>query len=289
MPWISDATVSRRLFLGSAVATVAARAAGSGQAHWALLSDTHIPVDPEESYRGFKPIENLKAVVPQVLKANPDGVVISGDLARLRGLPGDYQALHGLLAPLAGKTPVAMTLGNHDDRKNFQALFGDALKDRRQPVPARHVLVVEAPPVRWVILDSNIQTDFTPGLLGKAQRAWLDSYLTKADLTPTLVVFHHPPDDADGNLLDSDRLLRIVAPHRKVKALIYGHAHVYRYGIEQGIHLISLPAVGYNFNDREPVGWVDARLSASGGEFTLRALAGNKEMDGKTERLEWRA
>ncbi len=289
MPWISDTTVTRRSFLGSAIATLAARGNAAAQTRWTLLSDTHVPADPENANRGFKPFENLKAAVPHILKANPDGVVISGDLARLQGLPADYNAMRGLVAPLVEKTPVAMALGNHDDRKNFLATFSDTLKDRRQAIAGKHVLVVERPPVRWIVLDSNIQTSYVAGLLGKAQRTWLENFLSAADAMPTLLVVHHPPDDTDNNLHDSDRLFKIIAPHRQVKALIYGHSHVYRLAVEQGIHLINLPALGYNFNDREPVGWVEAQLTASGGEFTLRALGGNTEQDGKTIRLEWRS
>lgn len=288
MPWISDSTVTRRSFLGSAIVTLAARGNAATETRWALLSDIHVPADPENVYRGFKPFENLKAAVPPILRANPDGAVISGDLARLQGLPADYEAMRGLVAPLVEKMPVAMALGNHDDRKNFLAAFGATLKDRRQTVAGKHVLVVERPPVRWIILDSNIQTSYVAGLLGKAQRTWLETFLAASDATPTLLVLHHPPDDTDNNLHDSDRLFKIIAAHRQVKALIYGHSHVYSVAVEQGIHLINVPALGYNFNDREPVGWVEARLTASAGELTLHVLGGNKERDGKTIRLEWR-
>ena len=57
----------------------------------------------------------------------------------------------------------------------------------------------------------------------------------------------------------------------------------------EGIHLINLPAVGYNFNDREPVGWVEARLAGDGGEFILHAVGGNREMDGRVTPLHWRS
>ncbi len=288
MPWISQPSLTRRGFLGSAIATVAARGAAR-ETRWAMLSDIHVPTDPENVYRGFRPLDNIKAVLPQVLKAAPEGALVAGDLARLQGLGSDYEVLSGLLAPLTARMPVALSLGNHDDRKSFLAAFNGLLKERRQAVAGRQILVIETGPVRLIILDSNIQTTYVAGLLGKAQRTWLENYLAQADSTPTLLVFHHPPDDADGNLHDSDRLMKIVAPRRQVKALLYGHSHAYRYAVEQDIHLINLPSTAYNFNDGEPVGWVEANLTAAGGEFTLRALAGNKEQDGKTIRLRWRA
>jgi Icc protein len=69
---------------------------------------------------------------------------------------------------------------------------------------------------------------------------------------------------------------------------MYGHSHVYEYSRFKGIHLINLPAVGYNFNDSQPVGWVEANLTAKGGKFKLHALAGNTDNDGSVQRLTWR-
>ncbi len=98
---------------------------------WALLSDTHIPENPEDAYRGFRPVENLRRAVPMVLEAKPQGVLICGDAARLRGTPGDYQALKALLEPLSSRMPVAIALGNHDDRKNFLEAFGSTRRRAR--------------------------------------------------------------------------------------------------------------------------------------------------------------
>jgi len=43
----------------------------SDQTRIALLSDTHIPADVNESYRGFRPAENLRVVVEQVAESAP--------------------------------------------------------------------------------------------------------------------------------------------------------------------------------------------------------------------------
>jgi Icc protein len=93
------------------------------QIHLALLADTHIPEDVDNNYRGFYPYQNLQKVVPEILSASPDGVLIAGDLARLTGQPGDYANLKKLLNPVAEKTPVFMALGNHDNRENFLKAF----------------------------------------------------------------------------------------------------------------------------------------------------------------------
>src|SRR5437016_13043274 len=104
---------------------------------FALLSDTHIPADPKNEYRGFFPWQNLKKVVPQVIDARPDGVILDGDAARLTGEIADYETVGQLLAPLAEQTPIYIGLGNHDDRDNFfKAVENPA--GTRQKVSGRH-------------------------------------------------------------------------------------------------------------------------------------------------------
>jgi len=254
---------------------------------WAFLADTHIPADTNNNYRGFFPYQNLQKVVPDIISASPDGVAIAGDLARLTGQLGDYANLKKLLNLIAEKRPVFMALGNHDNRQNFLNIFGKT-PDLKQFVKDKYIIIVKRPPIRLIILDSLFYVNKVPGLLGKAQRQWLENYLKECDDTPTILCFHHTLGDDDGDLLDVPRLFRIIKPIRKVKAIVYGHSHVYGFPEFEGIHLINLPAVGYNFSDTEPVGWVEAELTAKGGDFTLHAIAGNKNKGGSVKKLTWR-
>ncbi|MHC4169895.1 MAG: metallophosphoesterase family protein [Planctomycetota bacterium] len=290
-------SISRRSFIKTSLAAMGAIVTfgtDSGSAgnenpvsRWALLSDTHIPADVEENYRGFYPYKNLQKVAAEIVSASPDAVAITGDLARLEGLPGDYENLKKLLSPVAKETPVFMGLGNHDDRRNFAKIFTKH-PGQKQQVRGKHVLVAEKGPARLIVLDSLLYVNKVTGLLGKAQRQWLESYLKECDDRATILCFHHSIGDGDGDLLDLPRVLDFVKPIRKVKAILYGHSHVYGYSRFKGIHLINLPAVGYNFNDAQPVGWVEAQLTGSGGKFTLHALAGNTDNDGSVKRLTWR-
>lgn len=252
-----------------------------------LLADVHIPADIENNYRGFYPYRNLEKIIPDIVSASPDGVVIAGDLARLTGELGDYDNLKKLLNPLTEKAPVFMALGNHDNRENFFKTF-QASASEKQAVPGKHVLVVQKPPVRLILLDSLLFTDKVPGLLGKQQRQWLQNHLKESDNTLTILCFHHTLEDADDALLDLPRLFDMIKSIPKVKAIVYGHSHEYAFSQYEGIHLINLPAVGYNFNDKDPVGWVDARLDSRGGDFTLHVAGGNKDNDGRVTKLTWR-
>ena len=253
----------------------------------ALLADTHIPENVEDNYRGFYQYRNLEKVVPDLVSNSPDGVLIAGDLARLSGQLGDYANLKKLLEPIAEKRPVFMALGNHDNRENFVKVF-DKEHGEKQNVKNKLVIVIERPPVRLIILDSLLYVNKMQGLLGKAQRQWLENYLKECDNTPTILCFHHSLEDGDGDLMDAPHLFNTIAPIRKVKAIVYGHSHAYGYSEFEGIHLINLPAMGHNFSDSEPVGWVEARMGSRGGDFVLHAVGGNLDRDGSVMNLPWR-
>jgi 3',5'-cyclic AMP phosphodiesterase CpdA len=301
MPGIFYQSVNRRRFLCATTKvlagavlirewSVAADDASSAEkpVHFALLSDTHIPADPKNEYRGFFPSQHLEKTVPQVIDTHSDGVILNGDAARLTGEVADYEAVRQLLAPLAELAPIYIGLGNHDDRDHFFRVF-QKLSGDRQKVSGKHVLIIEKPSLRFVILDSLFYTNKAAGLLGKSQRDWLGQFLKNSDERTTIIFVHHTLGDGDGELLDAERLFDVVRPHRKVKSIFYGHSHKYAFSQEDGIHLVNIPAVGYNFSDAEPVGWVDARFTSRGAELKLNAFAGNRDGDGRIRSLDWRS
>ena len=292
MPTLWNTQSSRRNFIESGVLTTVLMGIPGAQAqeessfHLALLSDTHIPADRSNEYRGFRPWENLKRVIPEVLAVEPESALINGDAARLTGEVEDYQELKKLLEPLAAHCPVSIGLGNHDHRDNFQQVMQPATANKAA-IEDKHVVVMEHPSVRIVQLDSLLYVDKVAGLLGQDQRAWLEQFLKEADDRPIVFFVHHTLGEGDGDLLDTDRFFQILEPHRQVKAIFYGHSHVYEYGFREGKHLINLPAVGYNFSDAQPVGWLDARFHPKGVDLTLHATGGNKANDGRTTSLKW--
>jgi 3',5'-cyclic AMP phosphodiesterase CpdA len=299
MPGLFHQPVSRRDFLQSAallsfgsLGIHAAESqprsgANSKSVRLALLSDTHIAADPANQNRNFFPTENLRSLVPAVAASDPAAVLLNGDAARLAGEPGDYEALRGLLAPLAEKAPVLIGLGNHDHRANFSKVF-PAPPALQQTVTGKHVLVFDPGPVRIVLLDSLLYVNQVAGLLGVQQREWLGKFLKQSDRKPTILFVHHTLGEGDGELLDVDRLFALIRPHRKVKAIFFGHSHKYSFTQRQGVHLVNLPAVGYNFSDTEPVGWVDSVFTGKGAKLTLRAIGGDRTKDNQSTTLSWR-
>lgn len=251
---------------------------------WAFLSDTHVAADPDNRYRGFYPYRNLREIAGQIAYNPPEGVVITGDLARLRGQVEAYENLKTLLTPITEQRPVYLGLGNHDNRDDFSQAFETFAGDVRT-VEDKHVATAVAGPMRLIVLDSLL-ADRATGLLGWSQRTWLSTFLATSDDRPTILFLHHRPRI---DLLDTKRLFDIIEPVAKVKAVVYGHSHRFKFSEHKGIHMINLPATGYNMSRSQPVGWVEARLTDKGGQFTLHALDGNRKNDGCCENLVWRS
>jgi len=250
---------------------------------WALLSDTHIAADPQNHYRSFYPWRNLQEVIAQIACDPPDGLVIAGDLARLKGKTEDYRNFRTLLTPI-GRRPVYLGLGNHDDRDGFFRMFPD-MCEHPEIVKNKHITVAQAGPVRMIVLDTLLKVNGLLGRLGDSQRTWLETALQSCDDRPTILFLHHAPQM---NLLDRRQLFEIIKPQGKIKAVVSGHAHRYEYSEVAGIYLIGLPSTGYTIWSGAPVGWVDAKLTARGGEFTLHAIDGDRALDGHSYTCLWR-
>jgi len=167
MPGIFHTPMSRKRFFGTSTAIVGGLLAANrrvladdapGTAHLALLSDTHIPADATNEYRGFRPVDNLQKVVPQVVASKPQAAILNGDAARLTGEHEDYVALKSLLQPIASSAPIHIGLGNHDDRKNFFQVFKQK-EDDEALVNGKHVSIFELAGTRFVVLDSLLYVE----------------------------------------------------------------------------------------------------------------------------------
>lgn len=264
-----------------------AREKGDPNVRMALLSDIHIAADPNDSYRGFYPTQNLRRVLQQVSESHFDTMLINGDLARLEGRPADYSAIASHLEPVVEKLPLLITLGNHDDRKSARNGITD-FRGAVQPVEKKLVMTFDTGAVNLILLDSLMATNVAAGQLGHSQREWLKQEvhsLTK----PTVIFVHHNLDPNDDNaLVDAKALLDIVRPASSIKAIVFGHTHAWNHTQMDGIHLVNVPAVAYNFEDAEPIGWVDASFTDRNAKLKLHAVGGNTALHDHLLELKWR-
>lgn len=272
------------------------QAAAQGQSWIAFVSDTHIAADPSKTNHNLNMTENLKKTVRQILAEAipPKAVLIDGDLALADGQKGDYVQLMQLLAPLTSAgIPIHLALGNHDNRENFREILGDSdlIKSGRvTAIENHHTSDLTIAGLRFLILDSLQRPNFTPGAIGADQAQWLAQTLSNQTDTPTIVYVHHNPDlKTDKALSDTKRLYDAILPSLQVKAVVFGHTHVWNpQGQHEGLKLINIPAVGYPHNPVQPIGWTKFVPIQGGAEVTLSSLDPKHAAHGVTQLLNWR-
>lgn len=309
---------SRRRFLAASLAAGAGLLLNSRRAlaapefdpdRIALLSDTHVNADPAKVERGINMAQHLQKAVGDILdlgKASrmPAAAIINGDCAHLHGKAADYATLLGLLRPLADAgLPIHCAMGNHDDRDQFRKTipyekFGPGAAD--PSVMPRHLLTLRTPRADWVILDSLDKVNATPGVIGEAQLAWLKATLDARKDRNVLVMVHHDPylpapatrpttrPVKISGITDTPALMDVLLPRRQVKALFFGHTHVWSQKQVDGLHLVNLPACAYVFGKAQPSAWTDCRLSAGGATLELRCIDPNHARQGERVELKWR-
>lgn len=294
--------LSRRQFLSGSLASACGWLASRGLRgaeppvaadRFVLMADTHIAADRSQVAHGTNMFENLRQACGEVaaLKTRAASLLIAGDCAYNAGETADYATLVELLAPLREQgLPVHLALGNHDHRERFlKALPTD--EHEAAGIPERHVLMVPTPRANWFVLDSLATTRQSPGALGAAQLGWLAQALDQAADKPALLMFHHQPDAQakTSGLTDTKSLLEVVTPRRHVKALFFGHTHIWNVRQEEGLALVNLPPMAYVFAPGMPNGWVDLQLRDNGATLRLNCLNAKHLMHGRDLDLQWRA
>ncbi len=273
-----------------------------GPESWALLSDTHISGKLGATSRGVCMVENLHAVVRDVVGSGlgRDGLLVNGDCAHLHGRETDYGVFSELIQPLGGDgLPVHLLLGNHDEHLPFIRSL-TAWADRRSPLEGKHVSVVRGRNANWFLLDSNLQGSWHRGEFGRLQLRWLSNALDLYPDQPAIVVGHHHPECDSvssaktflgfGNgLRDTRSFLELLHSKPQVQAYVFGHTH--RWTVDRtpgGIYLINLPPVAYVFEKSRPSGWVHATVGSNGLTLRLRALERRHPEHGDERFLPWR-
>lgn len=258
----------------------------------ALFSDPHIAADATLKHGSVSMAENLSACVCELAawRVKPAAVIVNGDLAYKFGRPEDYATFGKLILPVRALAPVHLSLGNHDGREHFWSAFPQDATPLKA-VPQKQATVFSSPRANWFLLDSLDHTNVTPGELGLAQLEWLDRELAARPDKPAIVVVHHSPDVTGRfGLKDTPELEEVFMRHGQVKALIFGHTHIWNVSRqENGLHLINLPPTGYVFQEGRPSGWVRMTLARDGMEIELRSLDPKQPDHGKVKQLKWRA
>jgi len=297
-------SITRRTLLGASLAAVIARDAISAETRvdlhrLALLSDVHIHADKAMQFSGALMWDTFQQAVNEIVALDPapSALIVNGDCAHFHGHLEDYATFLGGLTPLRNRgMPIHLSLGNHDNRENFLKAIkppDTPAKDPNAPAVAdRLVAVVPMERANLFLLDSLDRNGRMQGVLGEAQLAWLAKMLDARADKPAIVFVHHNPDarpaDKRTGLDDTDELFKALAPRKHVKALVFGHTHVWNYSRRDGIHLINLPTTAWTFVPGMARGWVDLKLAEKGATFELNSIDKQHHLHGQKFELAWR-
>lgn len=263
---------------------------------FALLSDIHIPGDRTTVTRDVNPVDTFRTVYKEVLASpvRPQNLIVSGDCVHLYGKPEDYKTLMEEIAPvLESDVSVHFVMGNHDNRDVFlEACVWTKPRKSERPVENRQISVLETPKANWFLLDSLVRTNYTPGKMDSEQLEWLAKELDERNGKPAILVAHHnlvnDDDPETHGLQDSGAFWKTIKDRKQVKAYVYGHTHVWKTQIRDGVHLINVPATAWKFLGSEPTGWVLAKLSEKGISLELCSLDKTHKKHAQKLDLVWR-
>lgn len=193
-----------------------------GKRPWRLLqlSDSHLPADPAEPYRGVSADRGLDAVLDAAAEQDFDSVLLTGDVSECADA-ASYSRAAEAVARLG--LPVAALPGNHDSPEAMRARF---------PVgPWEGPAVVRAGAWRIVLLDSTVPGR-VDGRITESDLSWLEQTLQDAPGDgPVLLALHHQPVSVGSPWIDRYRLadpgplLELIERHRSVRGMVWGHVH----------------------------------------------------------------
>ncbi|MEO0770648.1 MAG: phosphodiesterase [Cyanobacteria bacterium J06649_4] len=198
----------------------------------AQISDTHLLADKEAQLRGCNPLQSMQAVLQQALQAEPDGLLLTGDLAHI-GEVEAYKQLQGAIAPLG--LPAYWLPGNHDDIEVMQTVLNsppfDGLSAIDSPVITPRAIDLGA----WqlLMLSSVLpQAQFGEGYVCPQTLQWLQTELHRYPDKPTAIALHHHPVPINIDWVDqmqvqnASDLLFVLDSCPQVKLVTFGHIHL---------------------------------------------------------------
>jgi 3',5'-cyclic AMP phosphodiesterase CpdA len=206
--------------------------------------------------------EILESLIEDLLKEEPDHIVVSGDVCNL-ALESEFERVFHLLKLLGGYDKLSLVPGNHD---YYTARAADTRRFEKYFFPFMFQsdfsdLDVDIYPYRkrvgdLLIIGVNSATRTVPpfsyGTVGERQLQLLGTILdsTEASNSVTCVVLHHALHKRDfiaettSGLVNRDALLAVIERHR-VDLVLYGHDHAGRlWRKESGGHATQFVCCG---------------------------------------------
>ncbi len=187
------------------------------------LTDIHIGFDgPDKFDRNAARFEKAIAHI-NALSVKPDLILATGDL-----IEGGNGWAYGRAKALLEKIdiPQYYTMGNHDDRDAFEAVFKTGLMEN-----GFLNFTIEDYDLRIIVVDT-LQEGLHGGAFCEYRADWLSRKLAEQPKRPTLIAMHHPPIDTGIGWLTASpednwvkRFKTVIEPHTNIVQIIAGHIH----------------------------------------------------------------
>ncbi|MGI5309002.1 metallophosphoesterase [Rheinheimera sp. WS51] len=242
------------------------------------ISDCHLLASPDDYYQGIQPAKHLQAIVDELTLAEPDGIILTGDLVQQASALA-YQLLADIMAPLS--CPIFCLPGNHDDLAQL------ALLTQQPPFqPAMNLNLNN-----WQLLLLNTKGPTPSGVFPQAQQQWLQQQLRQSEASDCWLFCHHHPRplghsiDTHGQE-DADILWQHIAAEPRIRGIAHGHSH-YAYSARFGmVNIVGCPASSVQFlptlewqtNDQGPqwCEWIFSTDHAVQWQFKTLSRKGNE-------------
>lgn len=218
------------------------------------FTDLHLAPEAAGRVRGIATRDTFRRCLAHARQhaGRVDAMLLTGDIGQ-----DDSRSYDALVEILDGEsTPVYCLPGNHDLPGEMAKRLG------RPPFDLSPVLRLG----EWtvVLLDSAIP-GIHHGELSRQSLEFLDHTLARFADSHALVVLHHQPVPVGSAWLDSigltnaPRLLQVVARHRNVRGLLWGHVHQAFDAVVEGRVLMATPSTCFQFVPRRDDYAVDDR------------------------------
>jgi 3',5'-cyclic AMP phosphodiesterase CpdA len=227
--------------------------------------------------------DELAAVFERIRGAEPDIVVIAGDLTTA-GYEWEYEEAARWIEQL--DFPKIVVPGNHDARNvgyiHFQRLFGEPFSRYRQAFEPERARRLRASGFTVIGLDSS-EPDVNEGRIGRDRYRWIREQFADPDDIKITVVHHHivpiPGTGRERNIvLDAGDLLRALT-ELDLDVVLSGHKHVpYFWGLN-GILICNSGTVGTRrVRGSSPPSWNELHVDASTVKVFVHYPDGRREL-----------
>jgi 3',5'-cyclic-AMP phosphodiesterase len=229
------------------------------------------------------PAETMNDVADAIRRADPDVVVVAGDLTTT-GYEWEYAAAAEWLAAI--DYPQIVIPGNHDGRNvgrvHFRAYFGEPFSRFRAAFEPERAERLRASGFTIVALDSS-EPDLDEGRVGEERYPWIREQLDEPDDIKIVAVHHHliavPGTGRERNIVHDSGDLLLTLTRMDVDLILSGHKHVPFFWGLNGMLLCNSGTAGTRrLRGRTPPSWNEIHVDATTIKVFLHYLDRRREL-----------